>query len=173
MRFVLPDFKVFQLNFYCAMKDGNWNRVKRPFFNGDGWWLQGDPYTSYDDRARALLRKCLAICHEYPDCFTTVQPEPLVETLQPGLFANCFPGEGHTLWTLYNATYTSMEGPAIAVRHVRGARYHDVWNDRELTPERDGQMAVLRLRVDPHDLGCVVQMAGGTWLTRGTCLRVL
>ncbi len=157
MRFVLPDFKVFQLNFYCAMRDGNWNRVKRPFFNGDGWWLQGDPYASYDDRARALLKKCLAISHEYADCFTTMYPQPLVATLQPGLFANQFPTESRTLWTLYNATYTSIEGPALAVKHIPGARYYDVWNDRELTPEMDGQMAVLRLRVDPHDLGCVVQ----------------
>jgi len=157
MRFVLPDFKVFQLNFYCAMEDGNWNRVKRPFFNGDGWWLQGNPYTSYDERARAVLSKCLAICHEYADCFTTMYPQPLVATLQPGLFANQFPTESRTLWTLYNATYTSIEGPAIALRHVPGARYHDLWNDRELRPQIEGDTARLRLRVDPHDLGCVVQ----------------
>ncbi|MEA3399823.1 MAG: DUF6259 domain-containing protein, partial [Armatimonadota bacterium] len=159
LRFVLPDFKILQLNFYCPMLDGNWNRVKRPFFNGDGWWLQGSPYTSYDDAARACLRRCFALCHEYVDCFTTMDPEPLVETLQPGLFANRFPGEGRTLWTLYNAAYVSVEGPVIAVEHLPGARYYDAWNQRELQPEIADGMAIIATRVDPHDLGCVVQIA--------------
>lgn len=138
LRFILPDFKVFQLNFYNAMVDENWNRVKRPFFNGDCWWLQGNPYRQYDEHARATLKKCCAICHQYVDCFTTMAPEPLVETLRPGLFANRFPAEGRALWTLYNATYVSLESPALAVGHVPGARYYDVWHDRELSPEIGG-----------------------------------
>lgn len=158
LRFVLPDFKIFELNFYVPMADGNWNRVKRPFFNGDGWWLQGDPYTSYDEFAREYLRRCFALCHEYVDCFTTNDPEPLVETLQPGVFANRFPGEGRTLWTLYNATYQSVEGAVIAVEHRPGARYYDAWRQREIEPEiRDGR-AVLSTLVDPHDLGCIVRI---------------
>ncbi len=160
LRFVLPDFKILELNFYCAMADGNWNRVKRPFFNGDGWWLQGDPYAAYDEPAREHLRRCFSLCHEYVDCFTTMDAEPLVATLQPGLFANRFPGGGRTLWTLYNATYTSVEGPAIAVEHRPGARYADAWHGQDLTPEIREGTAILSLRVDPHGLGCVVQIAG-------------
>ena len=38
------------------------------------------------------------------------------------------------------------------------ARYYDVWNDRELQPQIHGHTATLSLRVEPHDLGCVVQM---------------
>ena len=141
-----------------AVRKDNWNAIKGPLFCGDGWWLQGNPYRQYDERARAMLKKCFAICHQYVDCFTTMAPEPLVETLQPGLFANRFPSETRTLWTLYNATYVSVEGPALAVKHIPGARYYDVWSDRELDPQIEGDTARLSLRVDPHDLGCVVQI---------------
>ncbi len=105
-----------------------------------------------------MLKKCLAICHEYVDCFTTMAPEPLVETLQPGLFANRFPGEGHALWMLCNVAHVSMDGAALAVHHLPGARYYELWNDGEMRPQIEGDTARLSLRVDPHDLGCVVQI---------------
>jgi hypothetical protein len=78
-------------------------------------------------------------------------------TEKDGVHANKFPGEGRTAWTLFNARYMTVRGPLLAVDHVEGATYADVWNNQPLTPQISGGKAILSLKLDPQGLGCVVQ----------------
>ena len=70
------------------------------------------------------------------------------------------PAEKKEVWTLYNARMTTVRGTVLEVPHVAGARYRDLWNDRDLTPRIVGGQALLDLKLDPQGLGCVVQMRG-------------
>lgn len=82
---------------------------------------------------------------------------PQVPTERVGVYANAFPGERRTVWTLYNARFTTVHGPVIAVPRVKGATYRDAWNDRVLTPKIAGGKAILSLTLHPQEVGCLLQ----------------
>lgn len=157
-RFVFPDFKVLQI-IVCDLPVGtNEEAVRQVFFNGDGFWLQGEPDFWWQPEALSVLRKCIAILREHADAFASDRCEPLVPTLVGGVFANKFEGKGKTVWTLYNANWRSVSDEILAVPHVSGARYIDAWNGVELKPCIVGKTAYLRLTLEPHGVGCVVQV---------------
>ncbi|NQT38118.1 MAG: hypothetical protein HQ581_11545, partial [Planctomycetes bacterium] len=83
-------------------------------------------------------------------------PVPLIPTEQGGVFANAFPIDGKTVYTLYNARHRTVRGPVLRIPHTLGATYHDAWNDRSAEAQLDGPTAVVSLEIGPHDVGCVV-----------------
>ena len=151
-RYAFPDVK--QFVFLCGVN--NWaSDAKFPFFNGEAlydtsWFLYASPHL---DR----MRKSLAIQTEYADCFAAAQAEPRVPTDRAHVHANRFPGEGRTLWTMYNARYATVRGAVLTIPHQAGATYHDVWNDRPLVPKTSNGRATLSLTLGPQGLGCIVQ----------------
>jgi hypothetical protein len=156
-RFAFPDFKVLQI-IVCDQPVGtNEEAVKQVFFNGDGFWLQGEPDNWWQQEALQVLRRCIAILREHADAFSSDDCEPLVPTLVAGVFANRFSSPRKTVWTLYNANYRSVSGEVLAVPHIDGARYFDAWNGKEIKPRVVGKTAYLPLTLEPHGVGCVVQ----------------
>jgi len=125
------------------------------FFNGEGLYDVG--WLLYDSRTLARVRKWLAIQREYADCFATAAPEPLVPTEAGQVYANRFPTASRTVWTLWNARFTTYRGPVLAVPHRPGATYRDVWNNRKLRPRIIRRKAIITLTLDPQGLGCVLQ----------------
>ncbi|MDO8686078.1 MAG: hypothetical protein Q7J78_05340 [Clostridiales bacterium] len=53
----------------------------------------------------------------YADCFTSGSPETLVPVEMSEICANRFPGQGRTLWTMYNRAFTTIRGELISVVH--------------------------------------------------------
>ncbi len=156
-RFAFPDFKVLQI-IVCDLPVGtNEEAVRQVFFNGDGYWLQGEPNVWYQQETLEVLKRCIAILREHADAFSSDDCEPLVPTLVNGVFANRFSSGRKTVWTLYNANWRSIRGEVLAVPHVDGARYFDAWNGKELKPRIVGKTAYLSLAIEPHGVGCVVQ----------------
>ena len=151
-RFVFPNLK--QFIFPCGVSP-NTGDTKFPFFNGEALYDCG--WSLYCGRNLDRIKKSLALQREYADCFASPEPAAEVETLQREVHANCFPGEGRTVWTLFNARYTTVRGPVLAIEHRPGATYRDAWNDTQLDPEIADGKAVICLRLDPQQLGCVVQ----------------
>lgn len=159
-RFAFPDFKVFQI-IVCDYPTGsNEEAVRQVFFQGDGYWLQGDPQTWFTPETLATLRKCIRILREHADAFASDRCKPLVPTLQGGAFANQFTSHGgrKTVWTLYNANWRSVRGVVMAVPHVPGAKYLDVWNGKPLQPPIRQGRAWIPLYLSPRGVGCVVQV---------------
>jgi len=153
-RYVFPRIK--QFCFAVGTDHGrNDSCLKIPFFHGDAEY--GVTWRLKPERLRRIANRGLAIQKQYLDCFTTDNPRPEVPTERPGVHANCFPGQGRRLWTLWNARYRTVRGPVLAVDHRPGARYFDAWNDRPLEPEIRGGRAVLCAELEPQGLGCVVQ----------------
>ena len=158
-RFVVPSFKVFQLVQYHAFTEGEWDRLKYPFFNGEGYWLGGGTSNTYSDDAHEFLRKAFAILNEYEDAFCSDAVEPLVSTLRPTVYANRFGGKRHTVWTLFNAEYRTFRGDCLRVPHKPGTRYVDAFSGQELRTRVEQGQAILGLELRPRGVGCVV--AGG------------
>lgn len=153
-RFVFPHVK--QFGFPVGFESGpNSHDLRFLFFNGEGLYDVG--WLLYDSRDLIRVRNWLAIQRAYADCFASMRPEPLVATEAGEVYANEFPGEGRTAWTLFNAHYSTYRGPVLTVDHRPGDAYYDAWNHKPLNPTiRNGQ-ATLSVSLDPQGLGCVVR----------------
>ena len=151
-RYVFPNLK--QFIFPCGVSPYSGD-TKFPFFNGEAlydcsWSLYASPHL---DR----IKKSLAIQRQYADCFASSNATPEVATLQKHVHANRFPGKGRTVWTLFNARYTTIRGPVLSVDHYEGATYLDAWNDVPLKPEITNGKAILSQTLHPQQLGCIIQ----------------
>lgn len=156
-RFALPDFKTFEIIICDHPPKDRLTSFRQIFFNGEGTWLEGPPDSWYNPELLAFIRKSHQVMTTYSDCFMSPNPIPLVPTGQKLVFANEFPSEKRTLWTLFNANYATVRGELLAVRHRPGARYYDAWNGREIKPRFRKDGAFLALELGPRDVGCVVQ----------------
>lgn len=155
-RFVLPDFKIFELTYYAPLKNGNWFLLKYPFFNGEGYYMTGY-YGKGDARSTGFLRNAFRVQHEHADAFTSADVEPLVPTLAPGLYANRFSTPGKTVWTVFNAGYRTLRGPLLSVPHREGSTYVDAWAGDPLSASISGDSATLSFAIGPRQVGCLVQ----------------
>ncbi len=136
----------------------SWNMLKFTFLNGDAvydnFWMRDE------SKAEAFMVKSHDIKLKYADCFTSKTPEPLVPTEKSGIMANKFPGKGRTIWTIYNQRYTTVREEIMKVKHVRGAAYYDVWNNKPLQTRISGNYAYISLDLHPQAIGCIVQILG-------------
>jgi hypothetical protein len=156
-RFAWPDFKTFEIIMLDEPLGDRRHQLGLTFFNGEGLWLEGPADTWYSPEALSLIRKMYALMREHRDCFTSLDPVPLVPTGHARVFANQFAGNGRTLWTLYNSGHSTIRGDLLAVRHVDGSRYIDAWNGVELKPSIARGVARLTIALGPKEVGCVVQ----------------
>ncbi|MBT3375568.1 MAG: hypothetical protein HN742_40335 [Lentisphaerae bacterium] len=156
-RFAIPSFKTFEI-LVCDRPMGGWTEgVKWTFFNGEGIWLEGRADEWFRPETLAAIRKCHAILRAHRDAFTSDRPRPLVPTLAPGIFANCFPIEGKVVYTLYNARHRTYRGPALSIMARKGVRCRDLWRGSETTP-RAGKEKRLELEVglQARDVGALM-----------------
>ena len=103
-RFIFPS--VVQLDLPLGMRHGSWHPLKFIFFNGESIY---DSFWDRDEtKATEFTVRAYDIKKRYPDCFTSDTPEMLVPTSQAGVFANRFPGQKRTLWTIYNGRYSTL-----------------------------------------------------------------
>ncbi len=156
-RFVIPDFKTFELIYYAPLRNGNWFLLKHPFFNGDGYYLTDAKMQGWDARSSAFMTRVLALQHQYVEAFTARDVEPLVRTEQRGLYANCFRTKKQVVWTLYNANYRTVRGPLVTTPRVAGATYLDAWAGKRLTTAPAGPSVTLQGQVGPRSVGCLVE----------------
>ncbi len=156
VRYLLPYYKLFALP--TGIEAGNKpSQVDSIFFNGEvfhevTWFL-------HESNVRKRVNRALAIKDQYKDCFLTANPKPRVQTLMGSIYANRFPGTTRTVWTLLNAAPVTRSGTMLAVPHIEGAVYRDLWNDRVLTPEIKNGMAFLSLTLPPQGIGAVSREA--------------
>jgi len=155
-RFAIPDFKTIEI-LYCDKPTGSWaTGVKWVFFNGEAIWLEGPAAEWFEPQTRAAIRRCHGLLREHRDAFTTGHPTPLAPTRLGGVFANAFPAQGKTLYTLYNARHRTVRGGVLALPWVQNAVYEDAWNGRPATVTRQGDQAIVHLELGPCDVGCLV-----------------
>ncbi|MDI6826852.1 MAG: DUF6259 domain-containing protein [Armatimonadota bacterium] len=156
-RFALPDFKTFEIIVCDKPLGDRLTAVRQIFFNGEGIWLEGPADKWFAPEVLAFIRKMYGVMRKYEDCFTSLSPVPLVPTGQKLVFANQFPAKNRTLWTLFNANYSTVRGELLAVGHTPGARYFDAWNGTEIKPRIVGDIAYLSLEIGPRGVGCIVK----------------
>lgn len=156
-RYLFPDIKQIDLIERCGrytnVNAANGNKFI--FFNGEA--LFDGTWQVHDSVGMERMRRGMNIQKKFINCFTSKNCQPLVQTERANVHANRFPGEGRTLWTLYNGRYSTVRGPVLAIDHTEGATYYDAWNDEQLSPEIVNDKAIIDQVLHPQALGCIVQ----------------
>jgi formylglycine-generating enzyme required for sulfatase activity len=77
-----------------------------------------------------------------------------------GVYASRWPLDKRTLWTIVNRNEYGVEGRQMTVPFREGTRYFDVYHGKELTPEREGDNAILSFVLEAHGFGAVAALPG-------------
>jgi len=141
-----------------------WNRSKTnnlqfAFFNGEGWesweniWGIWNGITPRDAEA---LRRVATIERGVSRFLPTPDWEPYFPMRRYGVFSSKWPLAGEAVWTIVNRNEYDVEGPQMAVPHVDGARYIDIYHGVELAPDHD----LLSFSIEAHGYGAVLMTRG-------------
>ncbi|WP_149194163.1 SUMF1/EgtB/PvdO family nonheme iron enzyme [Luteimonas suaedae] len=141
------------------------NDLQYILFNGVGynaWENVWGIWNQFTPRDAETLRRIAAIERQFAPLMVSLDWRPYAPTLQPGIFASRFPGDGMTLWTLINRHESGVDGEQLVVPHRDGRRYYDVWHGEELAPRLAGEDAVLAFAFEARGFGAVLALDAGS-----------
>lgn len=145
--------------------ENRWSRVRtndlqHALFNGIGYVAWENVFGFWNqltERDAEALRRVGMILRRFWRLVTNIGWRPYDETLQFGVFASRFPGAGETLWTLINRNEYGVDGEQIALPHVEGATYFDVWSGVTIEPRVKDDRAFVSLTIDGRGFGALLQ----------------
>ena len=143
------------------------NDLQHMFFNGIGytaWENVWGIWNQLTPRDGETLRRIAKIQRQFAPLMVSADWTPYEKTLQAGVFASRFPCTGHALWTIVNRSEHEVAGEQIAIAHVAGTEYFDVWNGVRLEPRIENDQARCSLKLDAHGFGAILAVADGTQL---------
>ena len=150
-RFAFP--KIVQLVLPMAMRNMSWHPLKFIFFNGEA--VYDSFWDCEESRGLEFMVKAYKIKKKYADCFSSDNPETMIDTLTPAVCANRFPGQNRTIYTLYNRAYITYRGEILSIPHTDGAVYYDVWNDKPIEAKISDGFALIPYELHAQHIGCI------------------
>jgi gamma-glutamyl hercynylcysteine S-oxide synthase len=119
-----------------------------------GIWNQITP------RDADALRRIAKIERTFAPLLVSRDWEPHTPTLQYGVFASKWPGEGRTLWTIVNRNEYDVAGRQIEVPCAKeGCMYYDLWHGVPAQQEGyDGFKVTLSFDIEAHGFGAVLRV---------------
>ncbi len=140
--------------------------LQHAFFNGVGfesWENVWGIFNQITPRDAEALRRMAAVERQVAPFLISTQWEPYAPTLQYGVFASRFPGEGEqagqTVWTLVNRNEFNLTGPQIEIAAQPGMHFYDLWNGRELTLEHSHGRVRLSFPIEAHGFAALLEAA--------------
>ncbi|MBT9502950.1 MAG: SUMF1/EgtB/PvdO family nonheme iron enzyme [Burkholderiaceae bacterium] len=134
------------------------------FFNGVGYnaweniwgiWNQLTPRDAQTLKRIATLQRAVA------PLLVSLDWRPYAPTLQSGVFASRFSGEGQVLHTIVNRNEVEVCGEQLALPHAAGTSYIDLWNGVALQPRIVDGRALIELSLEPRGYGAVLALEAG------------
>ena len=129
------------------------------FFNGTGfesWENIWGIWNQMTPRDAEALRRISLIERFNQKLLVSPGWEPHVAMLQYGVFASKWPGQDSALWTIVNRNSYPVAERQMKLPHSDGMRYYDLWNGKELHPEREDGMDVLTFPLEANGFGSVL-----------------
>lgn len=140
------------------------NDLQHMFFNGIGynaWENVWGIWNQLTPRDAQTLRRIAAIQRQFAPLMVSPAWTPYEKTLQAGVFASRFPGDGRALWTIVNRNEYEVMGEQIAIAHAPNTIYFDVWNGVRLEPRIEGGQARCTLKLEARGFAAILAVAGG------------
>ena len=135
--------------------------LHRCIFHGLGLWLKGRADSWYSPQFRELAKAARRVFKDHAEVLHAEACEPLIPTLQPGLYANRFTGRDRTIVTLYNAGYTTVSGPLIDVLLPEGWTATELLTGEAAKCTPDGDRVTVHGRVEPHSTSVLLLIRPG------------
>jgi formylglycine-generating enzyme required for sulfatase activity len=141
------------------------NDIALSFFQGHGvevntMFPEANPKSRPD---WALLARALDLLRTNRACFASKTWVPFVPTEAPGVWANAWPADGRTLYTLCCTKPQGHDGPVLRLPADPDTHYVDLWSYRELEPESRGQDVVVPLRLPGYTPGLGMERGSGDY----------
>lgn len=140
------------------------NDLQYIFFNGVGynaWENIWGIWNQFTPRDAATLRRIATVERKFAPLMVSMDWQPYAPTLQAGVFASRFPGEGRTLWNIVNRNEYEVGGEQMAVPHAEGTRYFDAWNGVPLQPRLADGKATLTMTLEGKGYGALLALEAG------------
>jgi formylglycine-generating enzyme required for sulfatase activity len=140
------------------------NDLQHAFFNGIGynaWENVWGIWNQLTPRDAETLRRVAIVQRQFAPLFVSADWTPYEKTLQGGVFASRFPGKVSTLWTLVNRNEYEVDGDQMAVEHVPGTAYFDVWTGQRMEPHLETDRAVCAMKLESRGFGAILAVAPG------------
>lgn len=153
-RFAFP--KIVQLILPMAMRNETWHPLKATFFNGEA--VYDSFWDAEETKGREFMAHSYRIKKHYADCFSSDEPETMIEGVTDAVCINRFPGNGRTVYTLYNRSYHTYQGDVLCVPYHEGAEYRDVWNDKEVEVTVQDGFACVSTTITAQAVGAIVEI---------------
>lgn len=135
--------------------------IETAFFNGSGMLIWENVFGTFNPwpiEERRLWKRAVGILRCYADQFTSDSWDPFYPTVAQKLFANRWPGDDVTVFTLLNYGDPLKDAPLVEVPSTVNAKYYDAWNGTPLRVEsRDGRTRVIG---SVERLGCILEVVG-------------
>lgn len=151
-----PRHQVFITNRWAVNKT---NDLQYAFFNGIGynaweniWGIWNQIPARYEEE----IRRISLIYHQFPQIWNSNEWEPFIPTLQKGVFASEFPGEGKTIYTLINREKSDKTGNQMRLSYRQGMAYYDLWNGKKLIPVKNGNNIYLSFPIEADGFGAIL-----------------
>ncbi|HEY5971158.1 MAG TPA: SUMF1/EgtB/PvdO family nonheme iron enzyme [Pseudoxanthomonas sp.] len=141
------------------------NDLQYIFFNGVGynaWENIWGIWNQFTPRDAATLKRIAAVERKFASLMVSMEWQPYAATLQAGVFASRFPGQGMTLWNIVNRNEYEVDGEQISVPHAEGARYFDAWNGVALQPRIVDGRAIVAMALEGKGYGALLALEAGT-----------
>jgi formylglycine-generating enzyme required for sulfatase activity len=139
-KYMRPDFAIFRV---LQLAEGPLHRESAvALFNGYGSEINTMRPGRPDWIAEELryLGRTTKLLRESSTAFLDPAWEPLVPTLEDGLWANRWRDGDKTVFTIFSLRPEGYKGPLVEVELPKGAHLVSLWNHEELTPVlRDGR----------------------------------
>jgi len=153
-RFAFP--KIVQLILPMAMRNETWHPLKATFFNGEA--VYDSFWDAEETKGREFMAHSYRVKKQYADCFSSDEPETMIEGVTDAVCINRFPGNGRTVYTLYNRSYHTYQGDVFCVPYKEGAEYRDVWNDKEVGVTVKDGFAYVSTTITAQAVGAIVEI---------------
>ena len=147
---------------------GKVDNLQYAFFNGVGyesWENIWGIWNGIVPRDAEALRRVAKIERAFSEFLVSPQWQPYTPTMQFDVYASRWPRGHATLWTIVNRNQSDVTGQQLRVTAEPKVRYYDVWNGTELTPEANGDSAILSFPIEAK--GFVAILATPDALTAG------
>lgn len=141
------------------------NDLQYAFFNGVGyntWENIWGTWNQISDRDAAAIYRISSIYRQFPNAWSSADWEPHIPTQKKGVFASVFPDESQTLYTLVNRDTIDKRGKQLKLPFKEGLQYFDVWNGKELKPERETDHIYLSFPVEGRGFGAILSTASAS-----------
>ncbi|MFZ9982610.1 MAG: formylglycine-generating enzyme family protein [Cyclobacteriaceae bacterium] len=147
-KLIQPSFSIFRVA--EVFKEPVQREYATSFFNGYGTEINqfAPGHPEWEEEQYRYLGKTSMILRENSTAFTSKNFVPLISSLKDSVWVNEFSSAEKTVYSVYSIIPQGYSGALFTADEESGGHWVDLWNHREIKPERKGGKLVVPAVID-------------------------